>query len=69
MAGVVVGLTVAPPVRATLSNIAAIARAFGGRDHTTVIHAVERIGTLMPERRQIYDEVTELIQRIKSNQP
>lgn len=44
----------------------AIAREFGGRDHTTVIHAVEKIGTLMKERRQIYDQVTELTQRIRS---
>ena len=39
----------------------AIAREFGGRDHTTVIHAVEKITGLMKERRQIYDQVTELI--------
>jgi chromosomal replication initiator protein len=44
----------------------AIAREFGGRDHTTVIHAVEKISALMRERRQIYDQVTELIHRIKS---
>jgi len=43
----------------------AIAREFGGRDHSTVIHAVEKIGELMKERRQIYDQVTELILRIK----
>ncbi|CAN5206675.1 hypothetical protein BH24ACT1_BH24ACT1_04070 [soil metagenome] len=43
----------------------AIARSFGGRDHTTVIHAVEKIGALMKERRQIYDQVTELIQIIR----
>jgi chromosomal replication initiator protein len=43
----------------------AIAREFGGRDHSTVIHAVEKIGALMKERRQIYDQVTELILRIK----
>ena len=43
----------------------AIAREFGGRDHTTVMHAVEKIGGLMKERRQIYDQVTELIVRIK----
>ena len=42
-----------------------IGRAFGGRDHTTVIHAVEKIGALMKERRQIYDQVTELIQTIR----
>jgi len=44
----------------------AIAREFGGRDHTTVIHAVEKIGALMKERRQIYDQVTELTQIIRS---
>ncbi|MDQ1398031.1 MAG: chromosomal replication initiator protein [Acidimicrobiaceae bacterium] len=44
----------------------AIAREFGGRDHTTVIHAVEKITGLMKERRQIYDQVTTLIQRVRS---
>ncbi|HMC42160.1 MAG TPA: DnaA/Hda family protein, partial [Acidimicrobiales bacterium] len=44
----------------------AIAREFGGRDHTTVIHAVEKISALMKERRQIFDQVTELIHMIKS---
>ena len=44
----------------------AIAREFGGRDHTTVIHAVEKISALMKERRVIYDQVTELSQRIKN---
>jgi chromosomal replication initiator protein len=43
----------------------AIAREFGGRDHTTVIHAVEKVSGLMKERRQVYDQVTELIQNIK----
>ncbi len=43
----------------------AIAREFGGRDHTTVIHAVEKVSGLMKERRQIYDQVTELIYSIK----
>jgi chromosomal replication initiator protein len=43
----------------------AIAREFGGRDHTTVIHAVEKVAGLMKERRQVYDQVTELIYNIK----
>jgi len=43
----------------------AIAREFGGRDHTTVIHAVEKVSGLMKERRQVYDQVTELIYNIK----
>ena len=44
----------------------AIAREFGGRDHTTVIHAVEKVSGLMKERRLVYDQVTALIQTIKS---
>jgi chromosomal replication initiator protein len=44
----------------------AIAREFGGRDHTTVMHAVDKISSLMKERRQIYDQVTELILHIKN---
>lgn len=46
----------------------AIAREYGGRDHTTVIHAVEKISALMKERRQIYEQVTTLIHRIKSGE-
>jgi chromosomal replication initiator protein len=44
----------------------AIARLFGGRDHTTVIHAVEKIQKLMAERKQIYDQVHDLRQRLKT---
>ncbi len=44
----------------------AIAKEFGGRDHTTVMHAVEKIPSLMGERRQIFDQVNDLIVRIKS---
>ena len=43
-----------------------IARLFGGRDHTTVIHAVEKIQRQMGERKQIYEQVTDLLQRLKS---
>ncbi|MFP3899498.1 MAG: chromosomal replication initiator protein DnaA [Acidimicrobiia bacterium] len=42
-----------------------IARVFGGRDHTTVIHAVEKIGALMSKDRQIYDQVTRLMQSVR----
>jgi chromosomal replication initiator protein len=42
----------------------AIARDFGGRDHTTVIHAVEKIGSLMPERKQVFNQVQALIKDI-----
>ena len=44
----------------------AIGRVFGKRDHTTVIHAVDKIAGQMQERRQIYDQVTELIQKIRA---
>jgi chromosomal replication initiator protein len=44
----------------------AIGREFGGRDHSTVMHAVEKIAGLMKERQQIYNQVTDLIVRIKS---
>jgi len=46
----------------------AIAREFGGRDHTTVIHAVEKITALMKERRQVYEQVTELLTRIRNGE-
>ena len=44
----------------------AIARVFGGRDHTTVIHAVDKITTHMKERRQLYEQVTELTVKIRN---
>ncbi|HEX2192955.1 MAG TPA: chromosomal replication initiator protein DnaA, partial [Acidimicrobiales bacterium] len=44
----------------------AIGREFGGRDHTTVIHAVDKIGKLMKERRAIFDQVAALMQRLGS---
>jgi chromosomal replication initiator protein len=43
-----------------------IGQAFGGRDHTTVIHATNKIGGLMQERHAIFDQVQELTGRIKS---
>lgn len=43
-----------------------IAREFGGRDHTTVIHAVEKIRGQLMENRRIYDQVTELQQVVRS---
>ena len=51
--------------RAHRPQLPGIARLFGGRDHTTVIHAVDKIQRLMKERKQIYDQVTDLIQRLK----
>ena len=42
-----------------------IGQELGGRDHTTVMHADRKIRTLMAERRQIFNQVTELTNRIK----
>ena len=42
-----------------------IARLFGGRDHTTVIHAVEKIAKQMGERKAIYEQVTDVLQKLK----
>ncbi len=42
-----------------------IAKEFGGRDHTTVMYAVEKIKQQMNERHTTFDQVTELIARIK----
>ena len=43
-----------------------IGQAFGGRDHTTVMHADRKIRQLMAERRSLYNQVTDLTSRIKS---
>jgi chromosomal replication initiator protein len=42
-----------------------IGQQFGGRDHTTVMYADRKIRSLMAERRSIYNQVTELTNRIK----
>ena len=42
-----------------------IGQAFGGRDHTTVMHANRKVRELMTERRSIYNQVTELTNRIR----
>ena len=43
-----------------------IGQQFGGRDHTTVMHADRKIRKLMSERRAIYNQVTELTNRIRN---
>jgi chromosomal replication initiator protein len=42
-----------------------IGEVFGGRDHTTVLHADSKIRGLMGERRQVYAQVQELTARIR----
>ncbi len=53
----------------TNHSLPEIGEAFNGRDHTTVMHAVEKVGKQMAERRQVYDQVSALISDIKSNRP
>ncbi|WP_433266914.1 chromosomal replication initiator protein DnaA [Actinosynnema sp. CS-041913] len=42
-----------------------IGQTFGGRDHTTVMHADKKIRKEMAERRRVYEQVQELTSRIK----
>ena len=43
-----------------------IGQNFGGKDHTTVMHAVKKVSGLMAERRALYNQVTELTNRVKT---
>ena len=49
----------------TDSSLPKIGREFGGRDHTTVIHATTKISRLIREDRSVYNLVQELTARIK----
>jgi chromosomal replication initiator protein len=49
----------------TDSSLPKIGREFGGRDHTTVIHAKDKITRLIREDRSVYNLVQELTARIK----
>ena len=42
-----------------------IGRAFGGRDHTTVMHALDRVKALMVEDKAMFDQVTALSQNLR----
>jgi chromosomal replication initiator protein len=44
-----------------------IGQLFGNRDHTTVMYANKKISELMKERRSIYNQVTELTNKIKQD--
>ncbi len=52
----------------TLTNLSLpkIGEIFGGKDHTTVLYAFNKISGEMKERRELYNQVTEVINKIKS---
>ena len=45
-----------------------IGQIFGGRDHTTVMYATRKITAMMNDRRYIYNQVTDIIGRIRADQ-
>jgi chromosomal replication initiator protein len=49
----------------TDSSLPKIGKEFGGRDHTTVIHATSKIQRLIREDRSVYNLVQELTARVK----
>ncbi len=51
----------------TALSLPKIGQEFGGRDHTTVMHAERKIRTLMAERRSVFNQVTELTARIRQH--
>ena len=42
-----------------------IGQVFGGRDHTTVMHADRKIRQLLGERRSVFNQMTELTNRVR----
>ena len=52
----------------TDSSLPKIGKQFGGRDHTTVIHATSKIARMIREDRAVYNLVQELTARIKQAQ-
>ena len=49
----------------TNESLPTISNAFGGRHHSTTIHSVDKIKQLMEEKRDIYDAVQKLTNKIK----
>jgi chromosomal replication initiator protein len=46
-------------------SLPSIGREFGGRDHTTVLHACNRVKEKLPEKQALYNKISELTYRIK----
>jgi len=48
----------------THASFGELGRAFGGKDHTTVLHAVDRIGTLIKDDPCFKERIDTLIQSV-----
>lgn len=64
---IVVARQVAMYVTRELTDLSypAIGKAFGDKDHTTVMHSVEKIESLMSSDREIYNQVSEILTKIR----
>ncbi len=51
----------------TQSSLPALGRAFGGRDHTTVMYAVNKVGGQMSDEGEIFAAVQSLTHRLKTH--
>lgn len=52
----------------TDSSLPKIGRAFGGRDHSTVIHSCDKISRLLKEEREVFDLVQRVTSKLKRSQ-
>ncbi|MDO8736701.1 MAG: chromosomal replication initiator protein DnaA [Thermoleophilia bacterium] len=51
----------------TDSSLPRIGEKFGGRDHTTVIHAINKIAKLIKEEREVFTMVQQITSRLKNS--
>jgi chromosomal replication initiator protein len=50
----------------TDQSLPKIGRAFGGRDHSTVMHATSKISNLINSDRDVFNQIHEITYHIKS---
>jgi chromosomal replication initiator protein len=50
----------------TSSSLPTIGRAFGGKDHTTVMHSIQKVQKLMETDKQLEDMVEEIARHLKN---
>jgi chromosomal replication initiator protein len=53
----------------TSASLQDIGRAFGGRNHATVLHACKRVANAVASDQQAHDEVSELGRKLQSHDP